>query len=220
MGRTALDRDWSEGESLADLLEQIGNVPLDRIPLRPPPGTASELDVLTMEQRPRKKLCELVDGVLVEKAMGSKEALLGLWLGHLVWGFLDKHDLGIALGADGMLKLFPGQVRIPDLSFISWDRLPNGEPPDEPIWGIVPNLAVEVISKGNTKAEMKRKLRDYFFAGVQVVWYIYPETQTAEIYTSPTKKRRIGKDQALTAESVLPGFSLPLRELFRRRKKP
>jgi hypothetical protein len=103
MSMTALERELTEGESLADLLEQIGNVPLNRIPLRPPPGTASELDVLTMEQRPRKKLCELVDGVLVEKAMGSKEALLASWLCHAVWTFLDKHDLGIDLGADGML---------------------------------------------------------------------------------------------------------------------
>jgi Uma2 family endonuclease len=97
--------------------------------------------------------------------------------------------------------------------------MPEGEMPDDPIWGIAPNLAVEVISEGNTKAEMRRKLRDYFFAGVQVVWFIYPETQTAEIYASPTKKRRIRKDQALTAESVLPGFTLPLQVVFRRRKK-
>jgi Uma2 family endonuclease len=217
---TELERELTEGESLADLLEQIGNVPLNRIPLRPPPGTATELDVLTMERRPRKKLCELVDGVLVEKAMGSKEAVLALWLGHLLLTFLDEHNLGIALGADGMLKLFPGQVRIPDVSFISWDRLPNGEPPDEPIWGVVPNLAVEVISKSNTKAEMQRKLRDYFFAGVQVVWLIYPETETAEIYTAAAKKRRVRKDQALTADAVLPGFSLPLKQLFRPKKKP
>jgi Uma2 family endonuclease len=217
---TALERELTEGESLADLLEQIGNVPLNRIPLRPFPGTATEQDVIDMERRPRKRLCELVDGVLVEKAMGTNEALLALWIGHWILTFLDENELGIALGEGGMLKLFPGQVRIPDVSFISWERLPSGELPKEPIWGIVPNLAVEVISKSNTKAEMKRKLRDYFFAGVQIVWLIYPKTQTAEIYTSATKKRRVRKDQALTAESVLPGFSLPLKQLFRPRKKP
>lgn len=219
MSMTALEREWTEGESLADLLEQIGNVPLNRIPVRPPLGMATEQDVLDMERRPRKRLCELVDGVLVEKAMGTKESVLAAMIIYYLIAFLEEHVLGIVLGEGGMLKLFPGQVRIPDVSFISWERLPIGELPKEAIWGIVPNLAVEVLSKSNTKAEMKRKLRDYFFAGVQVVWLIYPKTQTAEIYTTATKKRRVRKDQALTAEAVLPGFSLPLPTLFRPRKK-
>jgi Uma2 family endonuclease len=216
---TALERELTEGNSLADLLERIGNVPLNRIPLRPAPGMATEQDVIDLERRPQKRLYELVDGVLVEKAMGSKESGLAFLIGFNLQAYLEVHDLGMGLSEGGMLKLFPGQVRIPDVSFISWDRLPPDKLPDETIWEIVPNLAVEVISKSNTKAEMKRKLRDYFFAGVQVVWLIYPETQTAEIYTSATKKRRVRKDQALTAEAVLPGFTLPLQNVFRRRKK-
>ena len=215
-----VDADVTAGESLADLLEQIGNVPLSRIPRWPPVGTATELDVLAGERLPRKRLYELVDGVLVEKAMGTGESLLAGLILHYFWTYLETNPLGLALPEAGMLRLFPGHIRIPDVSFIAWERLPNGEPPDEPIWGIVPNLAVEVISKSNTKAEMDRKLRDYFLAGVQVVWYVYPETRTAEIYTSGTNSRRVRKDQALTAELVLPGFSLPLQTLFQPRKKP
>jgi len=211
---TTLERELTEGESLADLLDQIGNVPLYRIMSRPAPGTAKVKDVIALEGRARKRLCELVDGVLVEKAMSSKEAMMALWLGHQLLNYLEKRELGIALGADGMLRLFRKQVRIPDLSFISSNRLPDGQLPDVAIAPIAPNLAVEIISKGNTKGEMERKLRDYFKAGVEIVWIIYPKTQTAEIYTSATKKRRISKGQSLTAPAILPGFAVPLNDLF------
>src|SRR5262249_50656286 len=94
------------------------------------------------------------------------------------------------------------------------ERLPGEELPDEPIAELVPDLAVEVLSKRNTPKEMSRKLREYFLAGVRLVWLIYPKTQTAEAYTSPTDLRRVGKRQALSCGDVLPGFKLPLSDIF------
>jgi Uma2 family endonuclease len=138
---------------------------------------------------------------------------------ELMGPFVNREDLGIVLGADGILRLWPGQVRIPDVSFISWERLPNEEVPDAPVAALVPDLAVEVLSRGNTKKEIDRKLRDYFKAGVRLAWVIQPKTQTAEVYTSPTKPRRVGKDQSLDGGEVLPGFSLSLKELFARTKR-
>jgi Uma2 family endonuclease len=75
-------------------------------------------------------------------------------------------------------------------------------------------LAVEVLSKGNTKKEMDRKIQEYFRAGVRLVWLVEPKTETARVYTSPTKVHRIGTDGALDGGDVLPGFVLPLRKLF------
>jgi Uma2 family endonuclease len=211
----------SDGETLADLLHQLGDVPLDRIRRKPAPGTATEEDVIAARESPARRLCELVDGVLVEKAMGTRESFLALVLGHLLWDFLEQHDLGQPLGADGTLRLMPKLVRIPDVSFVSWDKLPARELPDQAIADLVPDLAVEVISKRNTPGEMRRKLRDYFLAGVRLVWLIYPKTQTAEVYRAPDRKRRVGKTGALDGEDVLPGFKLPLSELFARlRRKP
>jgi Uma2 family endonuclease len=69
---------------------------------------------------------------------------------------------------------------------------------------------------------MERKLRDYFASGVRLVWLVYPKTQTAEAYISPEQFRRVGKNQALDAGDVLPGFRLPLKALFaslKRRKR-
>lgn len=201
-------------ETLADLLAQIGDVPLDRIRMQPPPGTATEADVIASFRHPEGRLFELVDGVLVEKAMGAREALLALALGHYIFEYLKEHDLGVVIGADGFLRLFPGSVRAGDVAFISWDKLPAGELPDDPLPDLFPDLVVEVISKSNTRGEMERKRRDYFLAGARAVWEIYPKTENAVVYTSPTSGRRIPKTGSLNGGDILPGFSLPLTTLF------
>ena len=134
-------------DTLAATVKQLGGIPLHRILMKPAPGTATESDLLRLLEAPRKRICELVDGILVEKPMGTKDALLAGFIIHLFFDFLDEHDLGIVVGADGPLRLRLGLVRIPDVCFISWDRLPGGELPDEAIAGVVPDLAVEVLSR-------------------------------------------------------------------------
>jgi Uma2 family endonuclease len=107
-------------------------------------------------------------------------------------------------------------VRTPDVSFISWDRLPDRKLPAEPIPDLVPDLAVEVLSATNTAEEMRLKLKDYFKAGVSLVWFIDPATQTAEAFTSPKKKTSIGRGGSLDGGRVLPGFRLTLESLLAR----
>src|SRR5206468_1626606 len=84
-----------------------------------------------------------------------------------------------------------------------------------PILDRAPDLAVEVLSKGNTRAEMDRKLREYFAAGVRLVWLIDPKTRTARVHTSPEEMTRLGEGDTLDGGDVLPGFALPLRDLLR-----
>jgi Uma2 family endonuclease len=206
-------------DNFAELLARIGNVPPERIGMKPPAGMATEEDVLAARLRPGKRLYELVDGVLVEKTMGTKESLLAGVVLRLLGNYVDTADLGVVLGADGMLRLMPGLVRIPDVSFIPWDRIPNEEIPDDAIAELVPDLAVEVLSKKNTRGEMDRKLRDYFLSGTRLVWMIQPKTQTARVYTSPTDSHRVGKNGSLDGGVVLPGFTLPLSELFARTRR-
>src|SRR5262249_27842278 len=118
-------------------------------------------------------------------------------------------------GADGMLRLFPGQVRVPDVSFIRWERWPEKLGVGE-IAETSPDLAVEVLSPKNTRKEIDRKLRDYFFSGTVLAWVINPKTLTARVYTSPTDSRQVGKKGNLEGAEVLPGFSLSLERLFAR----
>ena len=117
-------------------------------------------------------------------------------------------------GADGMMRLLPGLVRIPEVAFLSWNRFPNQRVPTEPIPDVAPDLAVEVSSTGNTAREMARKRQDYFAAGVQVVWQIDPHTRTVEVFTSPEQSTVLHEAQTLEGGTVLPGFTLPLQELF------
>src|SRR4051794_39013542 len=129
-------------ENFRELLDRLGDVPLERILTKPPPGTATEDDVLAAEAAPRKRLCELVDGVLVEKAMGTKEGLLASVLVHLLWNFVEKDDLGLVLGEGGMLRLFPGRVRIPDVAFISKENAARRRRSRSSIADLFPDLAV------------------------------------------------------------------------------
>jgi Uma2 family endonuclease len=199
--------------TLADLLEELGNVPPNRILLTPPPGMATEQDVLDVERRTGRPP-ELIDGVLVEKTMGYTESAIAAALIIHLGDFLRPNKLGIVTGEAGTLRLLPGQVRIPDVCFISRDRFPGGRLPDDPIPSLVPDLAVEILSAGNTPGEMARKLRDYFAAGVRLVWYIDPRTRTATVYTVANEGETLTETGVLDGRDVLPGFQLPLCKLF------
>jgi Uma2 family endonuclease len=199
--------------TLADFVASLGGIPLDRIRVNPPLGTATENDVLEVE-RQTGLACELIDGTLVEKTMGYFESLLAVEIIHILAGFVDAHDLGIVLGEGGTLRILPHQVRVPDICFISWERFPNRKLPKEPIPDLVPDLAIEVLSAGNTEGEMRRKLHDYFTAGVKLVWYIDPQTKSAKSYTAEDRCVEVSESQSLSGGDVLPGFELSLKELF------
>jgi Uma2 family endonuclease len=200
-------------ETLADLLAQLGGIAPARVRFRPPPGVATEKDVLDVQAR-EGRLCELVDGVLVEKGMGFRESLLAGALIEALRGFVRPRNLGLVTGEAGMVRLASGLVRIPDVAFIAWERLPDRRVPTAPIPGLVPDLAVEVLSESNTEAEMTRKRREYFAAGVRLVWYVDPEMRTVEVYTTPDECTTLHAAHTLEGDTVLPGFALPLRELF------
>lgn len=205
----------SPRRTVADLIERLGDIPAGRIWLIPAPGTATEKDVLAAHDR-ENRLCELVDGVLVEKAMGYKEGVIAGILLKLIWVYLDEHDLGVAAPPDGMMKLAAGLVRIPDVSFVGWDQLPGQRLPSEPIPKLAPELAVEVLSEGNTVREMQRKVKEYFAAGSRLVWLIDPDARIVDVYTSPTRVRRHSEEDRIDGAKVLPGFSFTLRKILDR----
>jgi Uma2 family endonuclease len=201
-------------QTLADLWERLGRVPLDRIRLHPAPGTATEDDVVRMDEM-ENRLCELVDGTLVEKAVGAEESNVAWLIGSLIGSYLGQNDLGTCLGADGFLRISTGLVRAPDLSFISWAKLPRRKLPKRKIPDLVPDLAIEVLSESNTPAEIRRKLGEYFAAGVRLAWVIDPRKRTARVHTSARRSRLVREHQSLDGGDVLPGFSVRLADLFK-----
>jgi Uma2 family endonuclease len=199
--------------TLADLVERLGDIPLRRIRSVPAPGTATEQDLLEIHRR-TNRLYELVEGVLVEKAMGFRESCLAGAMLAILRAFVKPNGLGLVAGADGMMRLASGLVRIPDVSFISWDRIPGRRMPRQPIPKLAPNLAIEVLSEGNTAKEMRRKCTEYFASGARLVWLVDPTARTVTVFTGLGKSVVITEEQTLTGGDVFPGFALPLRNLF------
>lgn len=146
--------------------------------------------------------------------MGNRESRLAMWLGAQIFKYLESHNLGILTGADGPYSLEEDLIRFPDVAFIKWEDIPPDADPKTPIpdWKI--SLAIEAISPGNTRGEMSRKLKDYFTAGVELVWYIDPIERVVSVYTSEIDCQTLTDADELDGGDVLPGFRVSVRELF------
>ena len=193
----------------ADLLRRLGGVGPHRVRLHPSPGTATEDDVVLA--RAHGGLCELIDGTLVEKPMGVPESFLASLLIQFLGPFVRQHRLGVTTAADGMYRMSQGNVREPDVSFTQRSRLSTPLPQ---VGGWCPDLCVEVLSPDNTAEEMARKRAEYFGSGCRLVWEIDPRKRTAVVYTAPADGRMLTPQDALDGGGVVPGFTLPLAELF------
>lgn len=205
----------SAPDNLAELHERLWHIPLERIRFQPWPGTATEADVLAALEAPRKRICELIDGVLVEKAMGYNESTLASYLIVLLDAFVRPRNLGLVTSPDGTIRMWPGRVRIPDVAFVSWDRHPGRRRPREPMPTLAPDLAVEILSQSNTPREMSSKREDYFAVGVGVVWEIDPESRTVHVYTKQESADLVLTEvDTLRGDGALQGFELPLGAFF------
>jgi Uma2 family endonuclease len=200
-------------DNVAELWHALGDVPLERIVMNPLPGTATEQDLLTLVERD-KRLVELIDGTLVEKPVGSLESAIAGWLITYLNVFIGPRKLGVVFGEAAMMRIVSSRVRLPDVSFFSRERLATWG--GKPILNVAPDLAVEVISEGNTKAEMRQKMKEYFDSGTRLVWLVYPKTRTIEVYEQLTEQpaRTLGHTDTLDGGSVLPGFAVPVADVF------
>ncbi len=106
----------------------------------------------------------------------------------------------------------PDTVRAPDVAFVRADRVPPG--------GVIgffpgpPDIAVEVVSPGDRPSEVLAKVRDWQRAGAPLVWVVDPETRTVTAYCSPSEIVVLSAADTLVGGDVLPGFSLPVAEIF------
>jgi Uma2 family endonuclease len=213
--------------TVADVQERLGNIPQSRIRLVPHPGTATVQDLLD-DSITGGRLCELVDGILVEKAMGFREGGLGLWIGTLINLYLMENNVGYAAGSDGMIRFKLDLVRLPDVSFIRWDSVDDPDEIENPAGAFLeypPDLAVEVLSPSNTRREMEIKLAEYAKAGVKLVWYVDPERKEVDVFpkANPRRKKTVGVGGSLEGGDIMPGFTLPVAKIFEKRapaKKP
>ena len=203
----------SEPESLAQVIERLGSIPLHRVRVNPPPGLAVEADVLGRDNG-NKRLCELADGVLVDKEPGFYKSVLGAVFVGKLEGFVYDRGLGITLGPGAPIRLAPGLIRMPEASFLSWQHFPGRKLPAGSILNAAPDFVLDILTSGNTPGEMARKLREYLAAGVQLIWYLAPVSRSVAVHRADGTTAVVTEGGTLEGEDVMPGFSLPLRDWF------
>ena len=220
--RAAGPRPWTA----AEVGERFGGIPPGRVVLDPAPGTATADDIEGVKRR-TGRVCELIDGTLIEKAVSAESELIAGRLLGLFLAFVDEWGLGWVLGGQGFLRLSGRRLRAADVAVVLYGQVEgehfpgpsNGGPayPD-----LYPDLAVEVLSPSNTAEEMRLKRADCFGAGTSLIWEIDPVARTAAVYTSVEEPdERLGPDDALDGRDVLPGFRVHLRDLLAAvRKRP
>jgi Uma2 family endonuclease len=159
---------------------------------------------------------ELIRGELIEMSPPNfRHGRVVIRLGSRLEAHADEHDLGeVCADAGWIFEHDPDTVLGPDLSFVLKSRLDQVN--EEGFARTFPDLAIEVLSPSNTAGEMMRKVEIYFRCGVSAVWIVEPKRQLAEIHRKGQPVIRLGLDDALEDQELLPGFSLTLRDLFRR----
>lgn len=163
------------------------------------------------------KRYELVAGELrVMSPAGWRHGGVAANIASLLGTFVRKNKSGRAFGAETgfLLKRDPDTVRAPDFAFIANAQLPRTEP-TEAFWPGAPDLAVEVLSPGDTSGEVAEKVEEWLAAGCAAVWVVDPKLKTVTIYLSPTNVRVVAAGDTLAGDPVVPGFSCAVDELFR-----
>jgi len=133
----------------------------------------------------------------------------------LVADHVKRHQLGMVFGAETgfYIERSPDTVRAPDIAYVRRERIPAGGPPVG-FWPGAPDLAVDVVSPGDTVREIDEKVSDWLTAGCQAVWVVNPRWKTVAAYRAGGEIKTLTADQTLDGGSVLPGFQRRVSEFF------
>ncbi len=162
------------------------------------------------------KRYELIRGELVELPQPKPvHGFVSMRVARPLDDFVMAHGLGIVIAPAGfVIEIGPDTVRAPDVAFISWDRLPDGELPDGYL-RTAPNIVVEVLSPSDRPGAVNAKIQLWLDTGAELVWALHPPTKTVRICRPDAEDVTLTEDDILDAEPVLPGFSVPVADLFR-----
>ncbi len=159
---------------------------------------------------------ELVRGEVIEMTpSGAEHSGIGAHAVAALIQFAKEGETGTAFGADCgfILAEDPDVVRVPDASFVLRGRLPQGRRPVGFFPG-APDLAVEVVSPTDQAADVQEKVNDYLKAGTSLVWVVYPKLRQVVVHKSLAETFTVEEDGTLTGDPVLPGLSIPVKDIF------
>jgi Uma2 family endonuclease len=176
--------------------------------------TVQDLERMTSDEAERY---ELYAGVLREvEAMGGWHGEIGVELIGPLYLYLRTNPIGRVYtdSTHFVLMRDPDVVLMPDVSFVSADRLPPYEA-REGVMHLAPDLAVEILSPSNRAREMAEKVALYQQAGVRLIWVVQPRRRAVTVHTLGGEPRTLHETDELDGGDVLPGFRLPVADLFR-----
>jgi Uma2 family endonuclease len=159
---------------------------------------------------------ELVAGELRRMSPpGWKHGKIGGVLHVLLGRHVFEHRLGNLFMAETgfLLARDPDTVRAPDIAFIHRDHIPKEQPKDA-YWPGAPDLAVEVVSPGDTMNELDEKVQEWLGAGSLMVWVVKPKSRSVIVYRSTTDVKVLTEKDELSGDDVVPGFRCSVREIF------
>jgi Uma2 family endonuclease len=159
-------------------------------------------------------LYEIVDGQFVEIRPSRQSQLIANKIHRRIYDVLNPQDLGVLL-LYMFFELPPKyNVRQPFVSFLSYNRWPKERPLTDGFgWPAVPELVIDVLSPTEVMAEVCERREEYFAAGVIESWLVDPECRRLSIFKSMDDVKCVEQGQAYSTP-LLPGFELPLAELF------
>lgn len=175
------------------------------------PLTAEQLLALSIPD----KQVELVRGrLIVRQPPGTWHGKIAADLTYLLGDYVRRRRLGLVLGQDTGFKIAtdPDTVRAPDVAFVAADRV--AQIPRRGYAALAPDLAVEVVLPTDAPADVLAKVAEWLEAGTRLVWLVDPERREARVYRGDGSLTTLGPGDALEGEDVLPGLSVPLKELL------
>ena len=159
---------------------------------------------------------EVVNGELVMSPKNNPEhGYICALLSSALLQHAKGKNLGAVFDSNTGFWMDNENCRAPDISFVSRQRLRGLKRPTRSFFRFAPDLAIEVLSPNNTRAEIQERLRDFFSSGTRLVWIIDPESKSAEICYSLEKRRLVGPNGELNGEETVPGFRYKLADLFK-----
>jgi Uma2 family endonuclease len=159
---------------------------------------------------------EIVSGELIDMGnSGAKHGYIAIILSSALFAIVMAKKLGALFDSSTAFKMKSGNKRSPDISFVAKERLQGlKDLPDGFLEG-APDLAIEILSPGNTIAEIHDKLVEYFDNGARLVWVIHPKENHVLVYRCSQEPERLLKSiDFLEGEDVVPGFSLPISDFL------
>jgi Uma2 family endonuclease len=159
---------------------------------------------------------ELVKGELrTMSPSGSEHGAIVVNMTVLLAQHVKANNLGIVFGAETGFKIAenPDTVLAPDVAFISREHIPESGIPKK-YWPGAPDLAVEVLSPGDTAREVEAKVGQWLAAGARLVWTINPRRKSVTVHRTSKDASTFFETDELDGEDVVPGFRCRVSEIF------